>query len=215
MGKRPPSFRLHRLTSPTLAPTNTSKEHARKKLHDNRRISSGSLCHVPRNRGTPIRCASDSHALTWLVVSRQRVLLASLLLAALMLLASYLWITRPEPPIYAQTIDAVVDHPERFLDIKTRASGYFVVGSCTRIAAPCEYRFQIRDGKDRTLNVRARQCGLPETDDLYPEVRLVLEGHMAPDGSYFDASAVLVNSTRKYELPPSPPPPRRSLCPYP
>jgi cytochrome c-type biogenesis protein CcmE len=132
-----------------------------------------------------------------------------------MLLVGYCWITWPDPPIYAQRLDALVDHPERFVDIKTRVSGHFIVGSCTRIATPCEYRFQIRDDHERTVNVRARQCALPDTDDLDPEVNLTLEGHMARDGSYFDASAVLVRVTRKYELPPSPPPPRRSFCPGP
>jgi cytochrome c-type biogenesis protein CcmE len=140
------------------------------------------------------------------MVDRPRLVLGSIAAAVLLVLSTA---SCAEPPVYAVDVETLVLHPERFGSKKIRLEGVLVEGSCVRQASPCEYRFRLR-GREQTIEVRFPQCRTPEFTPLNLEVSVVAEGHLARDGSYFDANLILARGGGKYEIPPRP---TRPICP--
>ena len=107
--------------------------------------------------------------------------------------------------VYARSVSQYLEHPVR--DAKVRVSGQFVPDSLCRQLDPCEFRFRLSDGATAEpaaqLQVRYPSCTIPDTfvsGSCWPVQRVVVEGEQCAQCHAFEATAVMVACSGKYEM---------------
>jgi cytochrome c-type biogenesis protein CcmE len=106
-------------------------------------------------------------------------------------------------PVYTYDVRTVVENVGLIERRKIRVEGIYDPGSCTWQNSPCEYRFRLHQG-EQSLGVRYPVCmPLPEVE-VEGDIKVIVEGYLAPDGSYIEASVVMMRRCGKYHVPPLP-----------